>query len=504
MTSNNKVAKGSTASSGRGPQKQPGYVYDPKDNDTALKEKGRRAVFKHVLESPFNYKWPTLSEADNQDIMELLCSLLAPIGTHRRAVTQARHECARERKAARQKAKALAKLAKEKEASAPSAADATQISAAGATPAPQTALPQTLAEREAAQKLLKKQKKKDVRNTTAGSPSSRPLPDVPFDSLKAATAPDTVPPPSIMKSIMLGLNTISTQLTRASTISPSQTGTSDPVNLRLIFLCTGDMPSVNLYAHIPTLTYLAGGDIRLCPLAKGAQARLADALGMKSCGALGIIKNSPEFDAFCTLVASKVEAPVIPWLPPPPIAKPDEAPASAPPPTTIVPAAPTAATTEKGIYLPTQIKTFRTTAPLRGRGKGRGGDQSAQRGGKGNQAGHRGDKGSQGATSKGDSVTTAPEKQGKSTDDDVQKSDGQGKAQGKAQGTGKQQKQQKNQGGKKEGTVGGEGTDGKRQGGGGKRKEPPTSERERSEVSGKKARQGESVMAIEPEDKMQV
>ncbi|TPX57858.1 hypothetical protein PhCBS80983_g03532 [Powellomyces hirtus] len=319
-------------------QRRPKFEFNPNDDDKTLREKGRRPVLKNVFESSLTFQWPVLSPVDNDIILELLCALLAPIGEHRRSALKQRSETTYAKVQSRKKAKAVAaqqKLAVETEKM--EMVDTTK--------------PQTLAEIEAAQKNKKKKKRKladvavdTIFNAAAAPGSAQVAPTT------TTTLPPT-PPPDIIQSITLGLNKVASELTRQQRHTSLLDTPFKP--LRMVFLCSGDITSANLYAHIPTLTYLAGEAILLCPFAKGAQPKLALALGMKSCAALAVKTDAPLFDELHALVASKVPPPSIPWIPRP------------------QPNATTTATTSIAsvaqsllLYQPTKIMTYKTTAPL--------------------------------------------------------------------------------------------------------------------------------------------
>ncbi|KAJ3175057.1 hypothetical protein HDU87_006453 [Geranomyces variabilis] len=397
----------------------PAVDYDEK----VLRDKGRKLVLKNVFESALTYNWPAILPTDNEAILALLCSLLLPIGDHRRELLRRRSQATHDKVQARKKARGIAAAA---------ALEQQQQAAEEASKQGEETKTLTLAEVEAAQKAARKKKKRKATEALDANPmpASVPAATAVGDGVgTSALPPPPAPPPGIMQSLTLGLNSIAAELAnqhkrqtapaavrQAEALSPRQFK-----DLRLVFLCSGDVSSPNLFAHIPSLTYLAGPDVILCPFAKGALPRLASALGMKSCAAIGVKSNTPLFDQLYTLVASKVPPPCIPWLPrvsvkvksnPPgnasSLADSSAASASLPAPSNPISAdaasdAPSAASAAGSAslpaaaqpitggfeYQPTKVKVYKTTAPLRndkkrggGGGPGRGGAGRGGRGGK--------------------------------------------------------------------------------------------------------------------------
>ncbi|KAJ3155274.1 hypothetical protein HDU86_004364 [Geranomyces michiganensis] len=404
-------------------QKTSGNTIPAADFDEkSLRDKGRRLVLKNVFESSLTYNWPVVSPADNEAILALLCSLLLPIGEHRRELLKRRSQATHDKVQARKKARGLAAAA---------ALEQQQKAAEEALKQGKETKTMTLAEVEATQKAARKKKKRKAGEALDADPVPTSLP-APSQAVEmSACAPLPAPPPGIKQSLVLGLNAIATELVhqhnRLKAPALGETAENSTFeqtkDLRLVFLCSGDVSTPNLFAHIPSLTYLAGPDVLLCPLAKGALLRLATALGIKSCAALAVKSNTSLFDELHDLVASKISPPCIPWLPrvsrqvtaiKPTVtsssAAADLTATSAPHPvaphaTSCVP--PTATTDPKTAsaspatvtppitsgfeYQPTKVKTYKTTAPLRiekkggtrggGAGRGRGGGGRGGRGG---------------------------------------------------------------------------------------------------------------------------
>ncbi|KAI8927230.1 hypothetical protein BC831DRAFT_188512 [Entophlyctis helioformis] len=119
--------------------------------------------------------------------------------------------------------------------------------------------------------------------------------------------------------------------------SASAGAAADLASLRCILVCRGDMPVGHIYAHIPTMAFLASPSILVCALSAGAEATLAQALGSKQIYAVGIKTNTPRFNKLCQLLAPALKLIDIPWLR----------------------SAGTVA------YLPTNIRTIQTSAPIK-------------------------------------------------------------------------------------------------------------------------------------------
>ncbi|KND04049.1 uncharacterized protein SPPG_01494 [Spizellomyces punctatus DAOM BR117] len=293
------------------------------DEENVLRDKTRRTVFKHVFDSPFQFEWPALSTEDNEEILQALCRILTSVGEHRRGQCERRKEDIVHKIIARKQSRAA-------------------ILAAAVKPATQD-VPQTLDELEAAKK--KKKKRKGMSGGAIEIPEMLPKqpPNPPSDTGIGALA--------ALQDIVLGINKVTRILEDSCTTAQASTASQ----LRLVFLCSGDVPVSHLYAHIPTLTYLAGNNVLLCPFAKGAEAALATALGIKRLTILGIRNDTPRFDDLCALVASRISPPNIPWL---------QRPSNAIPGTT-------RSTARSASYYPLRIKTVKTSAPITQKKNGR-------------------------------------------------------------------------------------------------------------------------------------
>ncbi|KAJ3172189.1 hypothetical protein HDU88_007005 [Geranomyces variabilis] len=401
-------------------QKSSGKSISAVDYDEkTLRDKGRKLVLKNVFESALTYNWPVIAPADNEAILSLLCSLLLPIGKHRRELLKRRSQATFDKVQARKKARGIAAAA---------ALEQQQKAAEEPSKQGKEIKTLTLAEVEAAQKAARKKKKRKATEALDADqiPTHVPAAAAVGEAVGTpALPPPPAPPPGIMQSLTLGLNSIAAELAdqhkrQAAAPAVQQAGapsSGHSKELRLVFLCSGDVSSSNLFAHIPSLTYLAGPDVILCPFAKGALPRLASALGMKSCAALGVKSKTPHFDELHALVASKIPPPCIPWLPrvaskvePNPLsnaspsagnnaasaslsadsASPHTAADSPSAASASLPAAKQPIT--GGFeYQPTKVKVFKTTAPLKN-DKKRGGQSGGGSRGRGGSRGGRGSK----------------------------------------------------------------------------------------------------------------
>jgi hypothetical protein len=96
---------------------------------------------------------------------------------------------------------------------------------------------------------------------------------------------------SVLDNLVIGINDITSTLDEMAALfrTPNlqlQTTAKKPV--RVVFVCKEDVSTPQLYAHLPTMIYLAGLDIRLCPLPIGAEAQVAHALGIRRVVALAV------------------------------------------------------------------------------------------------------------------------------------------------------------------------------------------------------------------------
>lgn len=96
----------------------------------------------------------------------------------------------------------------------------------------------------------------------------------------------------------------------------------DSINKRplaAIFVSRAEQPKI-LHSHLPALITTASlgspplPQIRLVPLASGAEARLTKALGVPRVGLVGLVDNAPSASHLIELIRTHVPAVEIPWL----------------------------------------------------------------------------------------------------------------------------------------------------------------------------------------------
>ncbi|KAJ3047471.1 hypothetical protein HK097_011506, partial [Rhizophlyctis rosea] len=282
---------------------------NPKEEEKTARP-DRRMVFKHTFDSPFTYKWPIVAQEDEEAILKLLCQTLSPIGDSRRK--QSAHRIA-------QRIQLKRKAVEEAEASSHSE-----------SPLPDSTTLLRLPEGP----------KKKKRKSLAERASSRAIT---FSSTPFATTTPELDPTTLQlrKDLLLGVNAVTKAL------EPSRA----PSQIQIIFLFRGDIPIPHLYAHFPTMTYLAAPECLLFAFGmKGAEKRVAESLGIKRVSCLGVKTPSETFTPLHILLKSKISLPIIPWLPRP---------------TTIASQLPQSSrqqsaseTKLKTVYVPTNVKTL--------------------------------------------------------------------------------------------------------------------------------------------------
>ncbi|KAJ3416399.1 RNase P and RNase MRP subunit [Chytridiales sp. JEL 0842] len=284
-----------------------------------------RTVFKTILDTPFVFKWPTLSDQDSSLILSTLCSVLQPIGNVRK-FEQERHRNTRIQKTI-EKNKRVHQSEQSEEMESLLKMDVASMS-----------LDERLEHGKKLERLKKKEEKAKKRRTEdgsgvfvgagsdapskaiAGSNSStieteKKVGQLPTDSeIEANTKLAT----TLSKGVVVGVNDVASVLesmiARKSKQTPTQPKTP-PKEALVVFVCTEDVQPSHLYSHLPSLTYLAGDQVRLCPLPKGAEAAVSNALSYKRVIALAVLTGVAEFNPLIELISSKVEPPNIPWLP---------------------------------------------------------------------------------------------------------------------------------------------------------------------------------------------
>ncbi|KAI8612742.1 hypothetical protein BC830DRAFT_1135407 [Chytriomyces sp. MP71] len=221
---------------------------------------GETTKQKTVLGTPFEYKWHSLTEGESSMLLTSLVSLLEPVGSKRAAALKTRtDEQAQRRDDERLQLAEAQTTAAENRLKTIKATDLTSLDLAQKEA--------IRSEQKALEKKLSKKRSSDAPNTPSKRVKlSTDLPPIDDEVCK-----------EIMDSIVLGVNKVTRLL-------EPQADTS----LRLVFVCKGDTTVTHLYSHLPPMVHLAGKGALLVPLPKGAEAALANALGIKSALVLGI------------------------------------------------------------------------------------------------------------------------------------------------------------------------------------------------------------------------
>ncbi|RPA96028.1 hypothetical protein L873DRAFT_1829638 [Choiromyces venosus 120613-1] len=138
------------------------------------------------------------------------------------------------------------------------------------------------------------------------------------------------PPPEITKYLAIGLNSTTAHLEglagerRPAAFPPSPSPTENAKlkkpKMKALFVTRADSQSSLLHSHIPLLCSLASGDgedvVRLVQLPRGAEARVADALGIARAGFVGLLEGAPEevVGGLMEVVRGCVGRVKVPWL----------------------------------------------------------------------------------------------------------------------------------------------------------------------------------------------
>ncbi|KAH9937214.1 uncharacterized protein B0H18DRAFT_1081465 [Fomitopsis serialis] len=236
---------------------------------------------------------------------------------------------------------------------------------------------QGVSEYHAERERRSRKRKSSLKGTTARA-SKRPRLAPPASKLADGTVPEPVsmvqsqtadsvavdggqdavkPRPDVLNHLTFGINEVAKLLEKTArsdsrtvvSTSPVQEPLSDD-RPRIILVCRGDVSPPALLQHIPHLvatcntrrsTTDADG-IYLVPLSKGAEASLAEAIGLRRISVIAVHAGAPRISELTSLLENVV-LPTASWL-----------------------AAPTDASIS---LIPTHIKQLRTTAPKRSRGR---------------------------------------------------------------------------------------------------------------------------------------
>lgn len=258
---------------------------------------------KNILASPFHFKWPALDAHNADNVLQMLCSTLSPVGRmarlhearntqmlHADAVARTQHQMAQE--------------------------DAIMSSLDPST----LDLDARIKLQNYKKKKQKKSKAEDKNSNTMEELGEQKKPDVDSNAMEMADG-DLFDGKDlqVLSGLFIGINAVTRALEgmiASQRVAKEKDAVTSLSSVRAVFVCKGDLASAShLYAHIPTLTYLAGTNVRLLGLEKGSEASIARALGMSGVIALAIKADSVVFDEIISFLVANVEPPSIPWLP---------------------------------------------------------------------------------------------------------------------------------------------------------------------------------------------
>ncbi|KAK3817399.1 MAG: hypothetical protein J3Q66DRAFT_387998 [Benniella sp.] len=268
--------QGKSGGGGGGGGNSSGGVAGQHSGGMRAEAKKTKAVFKHVLETPFSIPWPEVTPENNTIVLDVLCDLIAPIREYHR------NRCSSDSKQSTTKKSKKSKKSKGKDASKDE----------GGSSRPNTALA-----------------------TVDMDPSS---------ASKEASIASTSQRPSVLDFTIIGINAITKSLER----SIQDLITHPPPSA--VFLCKGDLVPAHLYTHLGPMIAMLPGTV-VFPLLKGSEQKLSEALGMPAVGALAIKARTgqkdtadvqcKEADDLIMILERMVEPINVSWLPkvkPPP------------------------------------------------------------------------------------------------------------------------------------------------------------------------------------------
>ncbi|KAJ3316834.1 RNase P and RNase MRP subunit [Blyttiomyces sp. JEL0837] len=274
-----------------------------------------RTTLKTILDSPFNFKWPSLSESDFTEIVERLCRALSPIGDYRREQESQARKRQQETRTRKRKAETEAK--KIEEIAVIESTDDTKL------------------DLDARMKLFNQKKRKQKKPMAVGDSMPAVTATVTFDEQQqqqdmAATMEELKARKDhmnmVLEGVVVGVNNVTKcledmvqirQLRAKGKVVDASSSAFPP--LAAVIVCKGDVAPSHLFSHLPSLAYMSGTETLLLGLPKGSEEKVAAALGMPRLVALGVkqdISNAgSEIQSFLTFLKSKVSPPEIPWLP---------------------------------------------------------------------------------------------------------------------------------------------------------------------------------------------
>ncbi|KAF9167546.1 hypothetical protein BGX21_000075 [Mortierella sp. AD011] len=217
--------------------------------------KKTRVVFKNVLDTPFNIPWPEVTSENNAIVLDVLCDMLKPIREYHNA-------CPKKGSLTTPKVKKTKKT-----------------------------LPDD------------SQPKLNPALATTNHDSI-----VPESNLQPTSI--STPPPAILNSIIIGINSVTKSLERSIQDLASHPPPS------AVFLCKGDLAPSHLYSHLGPMVAMLPG-VKLFPLLRASEKRLSEALGMQAVGALAVKAGGGTKEAEdLIMILERVVDPInVSWLP---------------------------------------------------------------------------------------------------------------------------------------------------------------------------------------------
>ncbi|KAK0118695.1 hypothetical protein ONS96_011783 [Cadophora gregata f. sp. sojae] len=234
------------------------------------------------------YHRPEVSPQNQETILELLCSILSPVGQHRtNHVTPSKGKRSKKRKRVEKKKKAESGIGSEETSSIPPPPEISSHVIVGLNHITRSLEALSQASKPAAiaasQEISQGQPEFELKPATNDSNSTA-------DASQALDIP-------------------------AETRKSAQTS----AHIAAIFVPSSTQPAV-LKAHLPQLIFTASlanpslPPTRLVQLPKGSDARLCDALGLPRVSLIGILEGAPQSKALIDLVREIVPEIDVPWL----------------------------------------------------------------------------------------------------------------------------------------------------------------------------------------------
>ncbi|KAI9884710.1 MAG: hypothetical protein M1823_003491 [Watsoniomyces obsoletus] len=251
-------------------------------------ERKTKPIFR--VDTPYStVEWPPISPDHQEKILDMLCSLLAPIGDHRRNfIIPSKGE------RAKRKEKKIAKASNDGAVAMDTRPEETSLKA------PSPALLSDL--------------------TIGFNETTRHLENLSFRSSPATQTPlaGKILPHPRLKRATAGPQEKDDEATQKATTNDDAAAVSLR-HVSAIFVPRSDQPSV-LHSHLPLLAHTASmarpslPPIRLVALPKGCESRLQEALALPRVNFLGLLDGAAEASQLIELVREHVPIVDVPWL----------------------------------------------------------------------------------------------------------------------------------------------------------------------------------------------